>query len=73
MKHDQIYNRRYKIHKHNIDTFFLKIIKLKNFIVSSMQIKFKNIMTFMINFSIFQNFEIQLADSSIDEKEKNRI
>ena len=52
-KHDRIYDRRYKIHEHNIDTFFLEIIKLKNFIVLSMQIKFGNIMIFVINFSIF--------------------
>ena len=52
-KHDQIYNCRYKIHEHNINIFLFKIIKLKDFIISSMQIKLKNIMTFVINFSIF--------------------
>ena len=70
-KHDRIYDRHYKIHEHNIDTFLLEIIKLKNFIVFSMQIKFENIMIFVIDFLTFQNFEIQFADSSIDEKEKN--
>ena len=35
-KHNRIYDRRYKIHKHNIDMFLFKIIKLKDFIVSLM-------------------------------------
>ena len=55
-KHDRIYDRHYKIHKYNIDTFFFKIIKLKDFIIFSMQIELENIIIFMINFSIFLKF-----------------
>ena len=43
-KHDRIYDRRYKIHKHSIDTYLLEVIKLKDFTVPSMQIEPENTM-----------------------------
>ena len=44
---------------------------MKDFIVSSTQIEFENIMIFVTEFSILRNFKIQFTEFLIREKEKN--